>query len=116
VVPPAHGWVSPAFAIPNGITLGERERESTREDARRSPDRAGVAIGLGVDDLDAVYDYCTAAGARSLRNRAWSRLETVSSSASIHAATSGRYRSRSRRCPAEDDTGAVREEWFGPDT
>jgi catechol 2,3-dioxygenase-like lactoylglutathione lyase family enzyme len=62
VVPPAHGWVSPAFAIPNGITLGERERESTREDARRSPDRAGVAIGLGVDDLDAVYDYCTAAG------------------------------------------------------
>lgn len=27
-VPPAHGCVSPAFAIPNGITLGERERES----------------------------------------------------------------------------------------
>jgi hypothetical protein len=29
VVPPAHGCVSPAFATPNGISIGESARESS---------------------------------------------------------------------------------------
>lgn len=90
--------------------------DSARErQVKEGPRELGVAIGLGVDDLDAVYDYCIAAGC------------TITSEPRVEA-----YGDRVFECidpygyvwemsqpvaevPADDAMDAVRAEWFGSD-
>lgn len=91
--------------------------DSARErHVKEGPRGLGVAIGLGVDDLDAVYDYCNAAGCTIT---AEPRVQPYGDRVFECIDPCGYVWEMSQPVAdvsAEDATDAVREEWFGPDT
>jgi uncharacterized glyoxalase superfamily protein PhnB len=86
----------------------ERERR-----IRRGPRGLGVVAGIGVDDLDAAYAYCTGAGCEITcepMDEAWGErvfgcVDPFGYELEFFAPLPDG--------PPEDPTAAVRESWFG---
>jgi uncharacterized glyoxalase superfamily protein PhnB len=86
----------------------ERERHT-----QRGPRGLGVVIGLGVDDLDATYDYCAAAGCEITcepMDEAWG--ERVFSCLDPFG-YEWEFSHPIAEISAEEGTAAVRASWFG---
>jgi uncharacterized glyoxalase superfamily protein PhnB len=86
----------------------ERERQT-----KRGPRGLGVAVGLGVDDLDGVYDYCVGAGCQITSepmDEAWGDrvFECIDPFGYVWE-----FSHPSEGEPPADELAAVKESWFG---
>lgn len=94
-----------------GMPFASTERE---ERVKAGPRGLGVAIGLGVDDLDAAYAWCLRAPCNITSeprvepygDRVFECIDPYGYLWEISQPVSA--------VPADDAVGAVRDEWFGP--
>jgi uncharacterized glyoxalase superfamily protein PhnB len=93
-----------------GMPFPDSERE---RQVQRGPRGLGVVIGLGVDDLDAAYAYCTEAGCEITcepMDEAWGdRVFTCLDPFGYE----WEFTHPIAQMSATEGTAAVRESWFG---
>jgi uncharacterized glyoxalase superfamily protein PhnB len=96
-----------------GMPFADSERELR---VKKGPRGLGVAIGLGVDDLDAVYAYCREAGCAITSEP---RVEAYGDRVFECVDPFGFVWEMSHPVEAvsvEDATNAARDEWFAPES
>jgi uncharacterized glyoxalase superfamily protein PhnB len=93
-----------------GLPFPDSERERS---IRRGPRGLGVVVGIGVDDLEAAYAYCTGGGCEITcepMDEAWGeRVFTCLDPFGYEL----EFFTPLPAGPPEDPTAAVRESWFG---